>query len=593
MDKTIPKEMAYHTRLISISFTFFLIQSVAFSQTTPPNIILIITDDQGYGDFGFTGNPHISTATLDQLAQKSLEFTNFYVSPVCAPTRSSLMTGRYSLRTGIRDTYNGGAMMSTDEITIPELLKEKDYVTGIFGKWHLGDNFPMRPSDQGFDESLIHLSGGMGQVGDFTTYYQGNRSYFDPVLWHNNQQQSYQGYCSDIFAEEAIKFIENNKDQPFFTYLSFNAPHTPLQVPDEYYQKYKDLDPSEGFGEDGKPFYPMSESQKEDARKVYAMVENIDDNLNKLFSKLNELEIDDRTIIIFLTDNGPQQQRYVAGLRGLKGNVFQGGVRAPLLIHYPKKYNAPKKIDQLTAHLDILPTIAEIVGIDLPNDRKIDGKSLIPLMNGDETNFENRSYFSYWNRKYPERYNNISIQNSGWKLVGKTDFDATLENFELYNLAEDPYELTNLISTHPSKGMELKVEMDQFYEELIQEKHLINQPLIQIGSEEENPVFLNRNDAAGQRGIWAQEDIYGYWNVHLAPGTYDFKFKFVKAVPSQGRMFLETGTIVNQSKIEGEGEMEFIEMKDIELPEMDTKIIPLYEVEGKQLFPFWIEILKK
>ncbi|MBN3520110.1 arylsulfatase [Algoriphagus lutimaris] len=585
--------MTPYTRLVSIFLTFLILHTNVFSQNTPPNIILVITDDQGYGDFGFTGNPHISTPTLDQLAQESVEFTNFYVSPVCAPTRSSLMTGRYSLRTGIRDTYNGGAMMSTEEITIAELLKKKHYVTGIFGKWHLGDNFPMRPSDQGFDESLIHLSGGMGQVGDFTTYYQGNRSYFDPVLWHNNQQQSYQGYCSDIFTEEAIKFIENNKDQPFFTYLSFNAPHTPLQVPDEYYQKYKDLDPSEGFGEDGKPFYPMSESQKEDARKVYAMVENIDDNLNKLFSKLEELEIDDRTIIIFLTDNGPQQQRYVSGLRGLKGNVFQGGVRAPLLIHYPEKYQRSKKIDQLTAHLDILPTIAEVVGIDLPNDRKIDGKSLIPLMNGDASNFQNRSFFSYWNRKYPERYNNISIQNSGWKLVGKTDYQAPLEDFELYNLTEDPYEQTNLISTKTSKGRELKIEMDEFYEELIQEKHLVNQPLIQVGFEEENPVFLNRNDAAGQRGIWAQEEIYGYWNVLLASGTYDFTFKFVKDVPSQGTMYLETGPIVNQTKIESEGEVEFIEMKDIQLPEMKTQIIPFYQVNGKQIFPFWVEIHKK
>lgn len=585
--------MTSAARIASIFLSFFIVHTNAFSQNTPPNIILIITDDQGYGDFGFTGNPHISTPTLDQLAQESVEFTNFYVSPVCAPTRSSLMTGRYSLRTGIRDTYNGGAMMATEEHTIAELLKKKNYVTGIFGKWHLGDNYPMRPSDQGFDESLIHLSGGMGQVGDFTTYYQGNRSYFDPVLWHNNQQQSYQGYCSDIFAEEAIKFIENNKDQPFFTYLSFNAPHTPLQVPDEYYQKYKDLDPSEGFGEDGKPFYPMSESQKEDARKVYAMVENIDDNLNKLFSKLEELEIDDRTIIIFLTDNGPQQQRYVVGLRGLKGNVFQGGVRAPLLIHYPEKYQGSKKIDQLTAHLDILPTIAEVVGIDLPNDRKIDGKSLIPLMNGDASNFQNRSFFSYWTRKYPERYNNISIQKSGWKLVGKTDYQAPIEEFELYNLTEDPFELTNLISSQTSKGRELKIEMDELYKELIQEQHLVNQPLIQIGFEEENPVFLNRNDAAGQRGIWAQEEIYGYWNVFLASGTYDFTFKFVKDVPSQGTMYLETGPIVNQTKLESEGAITFIEMKDIQLPEMKTQIIPFYQVNGKQIFPFWVEIHKK
>ncbi len=566
-------------------------QSV-FCQSSP-NIILIITDDQGYGDFGFTGNPHVSTPTLDNLAKESIEFTNFYVSPVCAPTRSSLLTGRYSLRTGIKDTYNGGAMMSTNEITIAELLKEKNYTTGIFGKWHLGDNYPMRPSDQGFDESLIHLSGGMGQVGDFTTYYQGDRSYFDPVLWHNNKQESYLGYCSDIFAGEAIKFIEKNKDTPFFTYLSFNAPHTPLQVPDEYYQKYKDLDPSEGFGTDGKPFYSMNESQKEDARKVYAMVENIDDNLKKLFNKLEELNIAENTIVIFLTDNGPQQQRYVAGLRGLKGNVFQGGVRAPLLIRYPEKFSGNQKISALTAHLDLLPTISELAGLNVPNDRKIDGKSLLPLINGDRSDFENRSFFSYWNRKYPEKYTNISIQNSGWKLVGKTDYDASIEEFQLYNLLEDPYELTNLISEKKEKGLELKYEMDQIYEELVQEKNLIDQPRIHIGYDAENPTFLNRNDAAGQRGIWAQEEIYGYWNVKLAAGTYDFKFKFVKPVPANGKMYLETGAIVNLHTDKSESDIETIEMKGVELVEMESKIIPFYEVNGRQIFPFWVEVSKK
>ncbi|WP_296704207.1 arylsulfatase [Algoriphagus sp.] len=573
-------------------FQLFSYELSAFAQSLP-NVIVIITDDQGYGDFGFTGNPHVSTPTLDKLAQQSIEFTNFYVSPVCAPTRSSLMTGRYSLRTGIRDTYNGGAMMATNEITIAELLRKKNYTTGIFGKWHLGDNYPMRPSDQGFDESLIHLSGGMGQVGDFTTYYQGDRSYFDPVLWHNNKQESYLGYCSDIFAGEAIKFIEENRNQPFFTYLSFNAPHTPLQVPDEYYQKYKDLDPSAGFGADGKPFYPMNESQKEDARKVYAMVENIDDNLKKLFDKLEELKIADNTIVIFLTDNGPQQQRYVAGLRGLKGNVFQGGVRAPLLIRYPNKFPENKKINALTAHLDILPTIAELTGLAIPVDRKIDGKSLIPLIEGDASSFENRSFFSYWNRKYPERYNNISIQNSGWKLIGKTDYDASIEEFELYNLQEDPYEQTNLITQDKEKGLDLKIEMDQIFEELIQEKNLLEPPRIHIGYQDENPTFLNRNDAAGQRGIWAQEEIYGYWNVKIAPGTYDFKFKFVKPVPAKGKMYLEAGTVVNLATDNSEEEIDLIEMKGVSLLEMETELIPFYQVDGKQIFPFWVEVLKR
>jgi arylsulfatase A-like enzyme len=212
-----------------------------------PNVILIITDDQGYGDLGITGNSLIKTPYIDRFAKQSLQFSDFHVSPVCAPTRSSLMTGRYSLRTGIRDTYNGGATMASSEITIAEILKQAGYRTGLFGKWHLGDNFPSRPMDQGFDESLMHLSGGMAQVGDVTTYFQKDSSYFNPVLWKNGHKESFKGYCSDIFAANAIQFIEKNKSNPFFCYLSFNAPHTPLQVPEYYDQMYKNVDPSIEF----------------------------------------------------------------------------------------------------------------------------------------------------------------------------------------------------------------------------------------------------------------------------------------------------------------------------------------------------------
>jgi len=346
-----------------------------------PNVILIITDDQGYGDLGVTGNPHVKTPVIDALAKESLRFNNFYVSPVCAPTRASLMTGRYSLRTGIRDTYNGGAIMASNEVTIAEMLKKADYKTGIFGKWHLGDNYPSRPSDQGFDESLIHLSGGIGQVGDITTYFKGDKSYFDPILWHNNKKEAYSGYCSDIFTDNAIAFIEKNKEAPFFCYLSFNAPHTPLQVPEKYYQQYASIDPASGFENDDRPFTEMSNKDKEDARKVYAMVTNIDDNLGKLFKKLDDLNIADNTLIIFMTDNGPQQIRYVAGMRGRKGSVYKGGVRVPFYMKYPASFKGDKDIESVAAHMDVLPTLSEICNVDLPKEKVIDGKSLVLSIN--------------------------------------------------------------------------------------------------------------------------------------------------------------------------------------------------------------------
>ena len=574
-----------------ITFLFLVLGNCYAQKNERPNVIIVITDDQGYGDLGITGNLHIKTPVLDAFGNASIRFNNFYVSPVCAPTRSSLMTGRYSLRTGMRDTYNGGATMASNEVTIAEMLKQADYKTGVFGKWHLGDNYPSRPNDQGFDESLIHLAGGMGQVGDFTTYFQGDRSYFDPVLWHNNQKESYVGYCSDIFTDNAINFIEENKDTPFFCYLSFNAPHTPLQVPDSYYQMYKDIDPSKGFENDDRPFLEMSTKDKEDARKVYAMVSNIDDNLGKLFQKLKDLKIEKNTLVIFMTDNGPQQTRYIAGMRGRKGSVFQGGVRVPFYLKYPKLTKKDKDIETLAAHLDILPTLAQLCDVPLPKDRIIDGKSLVPLIKGEKVSWEDRSMFFYWTRRYPELYNNIAFQKGGYKLVGMTDYDAEIEDFEFFNLRKDPYEQNNIVTKKRKKALELKDEFDKTYKELITSENLINPQKIIVGSEHENPITLNRNDAGGERGIWAKEEVFGKWDVRILSGIYNVKFKFIKPIEKGGRMYLETKGIINQKK-NNEDTIDILEMKNISLSAMDCDLIPFYMIKGKKIFPFWIELEK-
>jgi len=556
-----------------------------------PNIILVITDDQGYGDLGFTGNPHVKTPVIDALAKESVRFNNFYVSPVCAPTRSSLMTGRYSLRTGMRDTYNGGAIMASSEVTIAEMLKQADYTTGAFGKWHLGDNFPFRPTDQGFDESVIHLSGGMGQVGDITTYFKGERSYFDPVLWHNNQQETYEGYCSDIFTDQAINFIDKNKESPFFCYLAFNAPHTPLQVPDSYYQKYKGIDPSTGFAKDGKPFSKMSEKDKEDARKVYAMINNIDDNLGRLFKKLDDLKLSENTLVIFMTDNGPQQPRYVSGMRGLKGDVYNGGVRVPFYLKYPSLTKGDTDVETMTAHLDVLPTLSEICDVEIPKDRVIDGKSLLPLIRGEQVDWADRSLFYYWSRRYPELYNNMALQKKGYKLVGKTDYDATIEDFELFDLAKDPYELHNVISEKKGLAIELKEELDKIYKELINSENLLDPPKIEVGNPKENPVILNRNDAGGERGIWNQEEIYGHWDVDINEGYYDITYKFVKPVNANGKMVLEANSLVRQMQNRNDN-TDIIQMNRVYFPKMTAKLIPFYVEENKNIFPFWMEMKK-
>ncbi|WP_340114220.1 arylsulfatase [Maribellus mangrovi] len=576
-----------------ILMLFFLViyQGLLFAQEqNRPNIILIMTDDQGYGDMGFTGNPHIKTTVLDRFAEESICFDNFYVSPVCAPTRSSLMTGRFSLRTGVRDTYNGGAIMASSEITIAEMLKEAGYKTGIFGKWHLGDNYPSRPGDQGFDESVYHLSGGMGQVGDITTWFRGDSSYFDPVLWHNGTQQAYSGYCTDIFTDEALRFISTNKDQPFFCYIAYNAPHTPLQVPEKYYKMYKDIDPSAGFENDDRPFPEMSEKDKEDARKVYAMISNIDDNLGRLLGRLNELQLSENTVVIFMTDNGPQQRRYIAGMRGRKGSVYRGGVRVPLFIHYPG-LPEPKHISATAAHIDILPTIAEMCHVSLPPEKIIDGKSLQPLLEDSNTDWVERPLFFYWTRRYPELYNNMALQNGKYKLVGMTSFDARISDFELFNIESDPYEQKNIIEENTELAAGLKSEMDSMYRELIASENIVNPPLIEIGNQNENPVILNRNDADGERGIWAQEEIFGKWNVKVNKGTYSVKIKFIKPVEAGGTVLLETNGIVHRKVITVNTDI--IIMNDVELPDLEGELIPTYFIKGKKIFPFWVEMEKQ
>ncbi len=554
-----------------------------------PNVLLILTDDQGYGDLGITGNPHIKTPVIDNFARQSIRFNNFYVCPVSAPTRAGLMTGRYFLRTGIRDTYNGGAIMAGDEITIAEMLKNAGYQTAIFGKWHLGDNYPCRPCDQGFDESVIHLSGGMGQPGDITTYFRGDSSYFDPVLWHNGKQEKYKGYCSDIFAANALQFIENNRNRPFFCYLAFNAPHTPLQVPDKYYREYKDLDPTKGFENDHRPFPAMSQRDKEDARRVYAMVSNIDDNIGILLRKLDDLSLAENTIVIFMTDNGPQQRRYIAGMRGLKGSVYRGGVRVPFYLRYPALKRENIDINVLAANIDVLPTLCHLCDVPMPTDRKYDGIDLLPFITANRSVSEERSLFFSWTRRYPELYNNIALLRGKYKIVGHTDYNAAVDEFELFDIEKDPYELNNIVNDFPPVAADLKEKLDAIFSELTGSENMIDQPYIEVGTVNENPVILNRNDAGGDRGIWEQEEIFGKSRVSLQEGDYNVRFRFIKPVLPGGRMVIETNSVIYQSHYTSDTTA-VIEMRDVHFRSMKTDLIPFYESGSRRILPLWVEI---
>ena len=367
------------------------------SDQIQPNIILIMTDDQGYGDLGATGNPYIHTPNIDRLAEESTHLTNFYVDPVCAPTRSALLTGKFYIRTGIYDTFNGGAIMDTDEITVAEVLSANGYKTGISGKWHLGDNYPSRPSDQGFMHSFVHKSGGIGQPGDIDNFPQPDSSYFDPVMYKNNVPVHTNGYCTDVITDGALEFLEQQGEDPFFLYVAYNAPHTPLQVPEKYLERYEDLE------------LDLSPRAANATKRVYAMVENVDENVGRILEYLEEKSMVENTVVIFLSDNGPTPARYNAGLRATKSTVYEGGIKVPFFIRYPKLFEAGAKIPTTVAHIDVLPTLLDMCGLSTQVPDNIDGQTMLPILEGEDDFFANRPLYWQWARGFPDLYNNAAI----------------------------------------------------------------------------------------------------------------------------------------------------------------------------------------
>jgi arylsulfatase A-like enzyme len=474
-----------------------------------PNVLLIMTDDQGWGDFGFHGNPHLKTPHLDRLASESVELTQFYVSPVCSPTRASLMTGRYNYRTGAIDTTAARSTMVTEEVTLAEMLSAAGYRTGIFGKWHLGDNYPSRPIDQGFSEALVHRGGGIGQPSDpLGRHYfdRPGKHYFDPILLHNGREEKSHGYCSDVFTDAAIQFIAQERGTPFFVYLPFNCPHSPLEVPSDYLARYQ------------------NQSLDDDTARVYGMIANIDDNLGRLLAKLDELYLRDDTIVVFLTDNGPQQRRFNGTWRGLKTTVYEGGIRTPCLLRWPGKFSAGSKQPQLAAHIDLAPTLLAACHVARPAAVAFDGIDLLPWLVGERTEPLERTLFFQWQRTdVPQRFQACAVRGPRYKLVQPNGRDGKkmLEpKWELYDLENDPGETHNLIASHPEVADALKTAYEKWFDDVSSSRGYPRARII-AGTSHENPVALTRQDWRGPKANWSEKGL-GNWQVEFAtPGNYD------------------------------------------------------------------------
>jgi arylsulfatase A-like enzyme len=559
-----------------------------------PNVILILTDDQGYGDLGFHKNPDIKTPTLDAFASESIGLNNFYVSPVCSPTRASLLTGRYNIRTGVFDTFSGGSIMASSEITIAELLKDSGYRTGHFGKWHLGSNYPSRPQDQGFETSVWNTGGAIGNSGDPFNYYKKDSSYFNPVLWKNGKKYQSTGYCTDVWTDEAIQFIQDNRNAPFFMYLAYNAPHKPLQLPQAYYEQYKGKEINEEYyRNEGFYVHGMTEKDKEDARKVYGMVTNIDDNLNRLFKELKKHKLYDNTIIIFMTDNGPAQYRYTGGFKGKKSLVQEGGIHVPFYIKLPKGMKKVKEINERFAHIDVLPTIANLCDIQINADLDIDGVSMVPYLSAPISQNLERPLFFEWQRSYPEKYKNIAVIKNGFKLIGNTQEDALISEFELYNLNEDPYEAEDIINKQLNVSNELKSEIDRWYDDIMRSPNIIDLPRIIIGNEQETTTILNRNEARGIQEIRDQEAIHVSWDVLIEnAGDYKVSCYFVNKLEHEGKLYFRIGNknVSMENKNTG---IEKLVFDKVLLEEGKFTIDSWYSISiTSYLTPFYLEIEK-
>ncbi|MCR9118498.1 MAG: arylsulfatase, partial [bacterium] len=463
-----------------------------------PNVIVIMSDDQGGGDYGFLGNEVIRTPNLDAMHKRGGHLSRFYVSPVCAPTRASLMTGRYNYRTRCIDTYIGRAMMDTNEITIAELLRDAGYQTGIYGKWHLGDNYPLRPMDQGFQDSLVHRGGGIGQPSD---PIGAEGKYTDPTLIKNGKETPMKGYCTDIYFDAAMQFIEQNvqADKKFFTYIATNAPHGPFHdVPNELYEEYRKVDFSPILVDKMNPAQLKRESDK--LARISAMITNIDENVGRLFQKLNELKITDDTIVVYLNDNGPNTRRFVGDMRGKKADVDDGGIRSPLLFHWPAQVKPGYSSDQLCAHIDLTPTILDACQVEPPKDRKIDGRSFLPLLTAEDADWLPRQIVLQSHRgDEPTPFHHFALHEHPWKLVHPSGFGnegfAGAATLQLYNLKTDPQQRNNVAGKHPEVVQRLKKDYEAWFKDVSSTRpDNFAPPRMIIGTDHEPRSVLTRQD---------------------------------------------------------------------------------------------------
>jgi len=461
---------------------------------TRPNIILVMTDDQGMGDLSCMGNPDLRTPNLDRFYEMSTRFSDFHVSPTCAPTRSALMSGRHEFRNGVTHTIKERERMALSTTTFPELLVKSGYATGIFGKWHLGDEDAYQPYNRGFTETFIHGAGGIGQsyegsCADFPPNQIASGRYFDNAILHNDTIVSTQGFCTDVFFHAALGWIKSQQESgtPFFAYISTNAPHGPMIAPDKYKQR---------FAQNG------WDAERTQGR--YGMIENIDDNFGLLMKKVTEWNLDDNTLIIFMTDNGQAGRggkkhgkpvkMFTAGFKTGKGSPQEGGTHVPAFWRWKGVLGEGVDVPALTAHIDLYRTFCDLAGVTIPAGiQPIDGKSLVPLLENPNAGWPDRNLFVHQGRwakgadPNQSRYKQCAIRTARWRLINHNI---------LYDIQNDPYEDHDVASEHPEVVAKLRQAYDAWWEETV--PLMVNEEAPYAA---EHPQVVRYEKQLKQRGI--------------------------------------------------------------------------------------------
>ena len=396
-----------------------------------PNIILILTDDQGWGDISVNGNKDVHTPNIDKMTLNGVRFDRFFVSPVCSPTRAEILTGRHHVRTGVYDVSLGGERINVTEETIAEVFKTSGYKTAVYGKWHNGMQAPYHPNSRGFEDFYGFCSGHWG-------------NYFNPVLEKNGELVKGTGFITDDLTNHGIEFIKKNKDSPFFLYIPFNTPHSPMQVPEKFWTKFKDKKLTQkgtlSKVPDDKSSGTISNEDEKHPKAALAMCENIDWNVGRIIQTLESLALDEKTIIVYLSDNGPNGNRWNAGMKGVKGSTDEGGVRSPMIINWKGNIPQGKVVNKIASAIDLLPTLKDLAGIESTPKNKLDGLSLKQLIYDKNSKWADRYIYSYWREK-------LSVRSQNFRLGNKNN---------LYNMNEDPNQLKNISSKNIEIFMAMK-----------------------------------------------------------------------------------------------------------------------------------------